>query len=50
MNTKQKLLSFFLAIIMLMTLLPLTAFADGETIIKKAVGARQLPRAERKKE
>ena len=31
----------------------LTAFcgpADGETIIKKAVGARQLPRAERKKE
>ena len=31
MNTKQKLLSFFLAIIMVITLLPNPAFADGET-------------------
>ena len=31
MNTKQKLLSFFLAIIMVITLLPNPTFADGET-------------------
>ena len=31
MNAKQKLLSFFLAIIMVITLLPKPAFADGET-------------------
>ena len=31
MNTKQKLLSFFLAFITVITLLPNPAFADGET-------------------
>lgn len=33
MNTKQKLRSYFLAIIMVITLLPKPAFADGETAV-----------------